>query len=95
MYICVVEEKKEKKIEFLKNQLETIQNDFRTNLKPTLIKYEYNSLTRALLENIQREIDYFLERNELKISVYVSMLNQNFVVIGRTLVDELVWEQIQ
>lgn len=85
----------EKKVEFLKNQLETIQNDFRTNLKPTLIKYEYNALTRALLENIQREIDYFLERNELKISVYVSMLNGNLVVIGRTLVDELVWEQIQ
>lgn len=85
----------ENRVEFLKNQLETIQNDFRTNLKPILTKYKYNALTRALLENIQREIDYFLERNGLKISVYVSMLNQNLVVIGRTLVDELVWKQIQ
>jgi hypothetical protein len=83
------------KVKFLQNQLETIHDDFRTNLKPSLIKYEHNFLTRILLENIQKEIDWFLERNGLKISVYVSILNQNLVVIGRTLVDELVWEQIQ
>lgn len=85
----------EQRVEGLKNELERIQDDFRTNLKPTLIKYEYNLLTRVLLENIQREIDYFLERNGLKISVYVTVFNENLVVIGRTLVDELVWVSIQ
>ena len=85
----------EKRVEFLKTQLDTIKTDFRTNLKPTLIKYEYNALTNALLENIQREIDYFLERNELRISVYVSVFNRNLVIIGRTLIDEIVWEGIQ
>lgn len=85
----------EKRVDFLKTQLETIKNDFRTNLKPTLIKYEHSLLSNQLLENIQREIDHFLERNGLKISVYVSILNNNLVIIGRTLVDELIWEQIQ
>ncbi|MCK9430060.1 MAG: hypothetical protein M0R17_08660 [Candidatus Omnitrophica bacterium] len=85
----------EKKVEFLKNQLETIQLDFRTNLKPSLIKYEYNALTKLNLENIQREIDYFLYRHQLKISVHISMSNQKLKLIGDTLVDEIVWEQIQ
>lgn len=88
---CIIENR----IEFLKNQLETIQNDFRSNLKPTLLKYEYNAFTHSLLENIQREIDVFLERNQLKISVYISIFNQNLVVLGSTLIDEIVWEQIQ
>jgi hypothetical protein len=83
------------RIDYLKSQLETIQNDFRTNLKPSLIKYEYNKLNRTLLEDIQREIDYFLERNQLKISVYISVLNQNLIILGRELIDELIWEQIQ
>lgn len=49
------------RIEFLKNQLETIREDFRTNLKPKLIKYEYSALTGALLKNIQSDINFFLE----------------------------------
>lgn len=85
----------ENRIDFLKNQLETIQNDFRTNLKPKLNNYQYKSLTKMLLKNIQNDIDNFLERNDLRISVYVSVLNQNLIVVGLTLIDELVWENIQ
>ena len=85
----------EDRIDFLKTQLETIRNDFRENLKPTLTKYEFSPLTRSLLEDIQIEINYFLKRNNLPISIYVSMLNERLVFLGRTLVDEIVWESIQ
>jgi hypothetical protein len=83
------------RIDSLKDQLETIQNDFRDNLKPVLLKYEYHKLTPALLKNIQGIINYFLERNQLKISVCVNLLNENLIIFGSTLIDELVWEQIQ
>jgi len=83
------------RVGFLKNQLEIIQDDFKKKLKPSLLKYEYNLLTPNLIENIQREIDFFLSNHQLKISVYVSVLNRNIVVLGRTLIDEIVWEQIQ
>lgn len=82
------------RIEFLTNQLETIRDDFRTNLKPKLIKYEHSTLTKVLLENIQSDINFFLERNELKISVYVTILDQELVILGISLIDQLVWEQI-
>lgn len=90
-----IKEITEKRLGFLKNQLETIQDDFRENLKPKLCKYEYNAITDELLYNIQREIDYFLERNNLKINVYLSVFNQNIIIVGRTLIDEIVWEAIQ
>lgn len=40
-------------------------------------------------------IDRFLEQNNLKISVYVEVYEQNIVVLGRTIIDEIVWESIQ
>ena len=84
----------EKRVDSLKNQFETAQDDFQKNLKPSLIKYEYNILTKALLENIDTEIHSFLERNEIGISVYVTTLNDNLIILGNTLIDEIVWEQI-
>jgi hypothetical protein len=87
----------EKKVEFLKNQVEKIQSDFRNNLKPILLRYECEMFTESVLEKIQRDIDCFLERNELNIfvGVYSDISNQRLCFIGRTLIDELVWEQIQ
>jgi len=85
----------EERAKSLKSELEKIRDDFKTNLKPTLLKYEYSPLTHSLLEKIQREIDFFLSNHRLRISVYVSVLNQNLFITGRTLIDEIVWEQIQ
>ena len=83
------------RIEYLKTQLERIQKDFRNNLKPKLLSFGNQMITPNTLNIIQNEIYCFLDRNNLKINVEVLLNNQKIVVFGRTLIDELVWENIQ
>lgn len=85
----------QERVDFLKNQLQLIRTDFNENLKPKILSFECKPFTMSNIESIQREIDHFLERNELRISVYVHRLSDSLSIVGRTIIDELVWEQIQ
>ena len=85
----------QERVDFLKNQLQSIRTDFSINLKPKILSFECQPLTRLDTEIIQGEIDQFLERNKLRISVYAHLLSDRIVIVGRTIIDELVWEQIQ
>ena len=83
------------RVKLLKDQLESIRGDFHKSLKPKLMSHQYKALTQAELESMQEEVNHFLARNQLNISVYVTTIYHDIVVIGRTLVDEIVWEGIQ
>ena len=85
----------DRKIEFLKTSLEDIREDFRVNLKPKLKEFEYTEFTHAKLEQIQNIIKRFINKNSINIKVCVYKYNDNIVIIGNTLIDEIVWEHIQ
>ena len=52
-------------------------------------------LTYANLEQIQNIINRFLNKNSINIKVSVYKYNDNIVIIGNTLIDEIVWGHIQ
>lgn len=85
----------ENRIKSLRNDLEIIQNDFRSNLKPKLLKYEGAPLTRLAVETIQNDIYTFLEKHGLKINVRVSQFQGEIRLYGVNLIDNIVWEVIQ
>ena len=86
----------DRKIEFLKTSLEDIREDFRVNLKPKLKEFEYTEFTVAKLEEIQNIINRFLNKNRIGIiNVSVYRYNDNIVIIGDTIIDEIVWQHIQ
>lgn len=83
------------KIEGYKNQIDNIRNDFRQNLKPRLTELSQKQLIKDLLCTIQYDIDDFLIKNDIKISIYVSILDHQLIIIGSTLFDQIIWEIIQ
>ena len=57
---------------------------------------KFTELTYAKLQEIQYAINCFLNKNNISnIDVTVFRYNGNLVIIGNTLIDEIVWEHIQ
>lgn len=84
----------ERRTEMFKSQLNKARDDYENNLKSFMQSYLFKPLTKTVQEIIQREVDSFLERNELGINVYVEIVDGGIIIIGRTLIDEIVWEHI-
>lgn len=86
----------ERKIKSFEEELGEIQYDYKTNLKYKFSNYLLKPFTRVVIEEIQREIESFLERNNLNIKVYVYDLigGQELYIVGNTLIDQLIWERI-
>jgi hypothetical protein len=84
----------ERRAEMFKSQLDKARDDYKNNLCPNLQSFELRPLTKVVLETIQREVNSFLERNELAITVYVEPFEEGIYLMGRTLIDEIVWINI-
>lgn len=84
----------ERRAEMFKSQLDKARDDYKSNLYPTLQSFELQPLTKVVLKTIQREVDSFLERNGLGINVYVEPFEEGISLMGRTLIDEMVWINI-
>lgn len=86
----------ERKIKSFEEELGEIQYDYRTNLRCKFSNYLLKPFTRALKEEIQRDIESFLERNNLNITLYVYDLidGETICIVGNTLIDQLIWEKI-
>jgi len=82
-----------KKREFTE-KLENWKSKF-VELKSKLISFENTALTMAKLTEIQYLVDDFVRYNDIHIKLYVNQIDQDIVIMGRTLEDELVWESIQ
>lgn len=84
-----------KRVDFLKHEFQKVYNDFQQNLKPKLLLFEHEPFSKQMLVEIQNEIDHFLHRNNLKISVYATSYKRSILILGETMIDNLVWESFQ
>ena len=75
-------------------ELESIQRDFNMNLGPEISRYINMPLTMDVKDSIRLYLDEFLERNDLGIKLLIVDKGESLYIIGRTLVDELVWSRI-
>lgn len=82
------------RIDSLSERYSQLKENFKS-IHDKLKEFEYKQLTQSNIQECQMIIDRFLEQNNLKISVYVEVYEQNIVVLGRTIIDEIVWESIQ
>lgn len=88
--------------EIIKERIDRLSEKYmelRENFKKVKSKLEaftLTPLTKQSLAEYQYIIDDFLEQNNLNISVYVTLYENNRVIcLGRTIIDEIVWECIQ
>lgn len=86
----------ERKIKSFEEELGEIRYDYKTNLKYMFYNYLFKPFTKVVKEEIQREIESFLERNNLniKVCVYELIDGQELYIVGNTLIDQLIWERI-
>ena len=82
------------RVDSLSERYSQLKENFKS-IYDKLKEFEYKQLTQSNIQECQMIIDRFLEQNNLKISVYVEVYEQNLVVLGRTIIDEIVWESIQ
>lgn len=82
------------RIDSFSGQYSQLKENFKS-VYDKLKEFEYKPLTQSNIQECQMIIDRFLEQNNLKISVYVEVYEQNLVILGRTIIDEIVWESIQ
>ena len=79
----------------LNKEIEKCKYDFKYGLLPKLESMICEPLTKALIEECKNLVNEFLERNNLDISVNVTIKDQCLVMMGNGLMDEIVWRYIQ
>lgn len=75
------------------NDLGLIQHGYQTKVKPIIESAIGKPLTRATIEVLQQSIDLFLYDIDIKVNV-IKVNDNDLVIIGNTLTDQLVWEII-
>lgn len=75
------------------NDLRLIQHNYRTKVKPIIESSIGKPLTHATIEVLQQSIDLFLYDIDIKVNV-IKVNDNDLVIIGNTLTDQLVWEII-